>query len=282
MPSEYQQDYKKTRAYALKFYNDPNMSDALRDIYRTLESKYFHEGRTIDPSFYNDFSDDSVAKFTVIARIHSSIPWCPKQGEHLQLVVYFILFILNHVKMDDLNITMKEYIRLDEEKARRHGKVYHWEAATYGKIWYDEDVHNLRSVETEFPAIVLNDTLTSEVALSCEPMTLELGLVYLSETTIMSTMDLDGVTYLNWNEDTAYQRLDFIGKRAFSLPNTVYPAYLHMPKAKTGTMAKPASESNYDSDNVTHELDKKTTIEIRDEFVKILQDNAFNGIDGGD
>nr|GEU38443.1 putative reverse transcriptase domain-containing protein [Tanacetum cinerariifolium] len=38
MPSEYQQDYKKTRAYALKIYNDPNMSDELRDTHRTLES----------------------------------------------------------------------------------------------------------------------------------------------------------------------------------------------------------------------------------------------------
>ncbi|GJR83776.1 hypothetical protein Tco_0154561 [Tanacetum coccineum] len=66
MPSEYQQDYKKTHAYAPKIYNDPNMSDELRDIYRTLESRYVHEGRTIDPSFYNDLSDDSVAKFTAI------------------------------------------------------------------------------------------------------------------------------------------------------------------------------------------------------------------------
>ncbi|GJX52798.1 hypothetical protein Tco_0281167 [Tanacetum coccineum] len=64
---------------------------------------------------------------------------------------------------------MEEYIRLEEEKARRRGKVYNWETATYGKIWYDEDVHDLRSVETEFPAIVFNDALTSEVALSCEP-----------------------------------------------------------------------------------------------------------------
>ncbi|GJU20052.1 hypothetical protein Tco_1153394 [Tanacetum coccineum] len=64
MPSEYQQDYKKTHAYALKIYNDPNMSDTLEDIYRTIESRYVHEGRTIDPSFYNDISDDSVAKFT--------------------------------------------------------------------------------------------------------------------------------------------------------------------------------------------------------------------------
>ncbi|GJW33741.1 hypothetical protein Tco_0053773, partial [Tanacetum coccineum] len=36
-------------------------------------------------------------------------------------------------------------------------------------IWYDEDVHDLRSVETEFPAMEFNDALTSEVALSCEP-----------------------------------------------------------------------------------------------------------------
>ncbi|GJU51663.1 hypothetical protein Tco_1221218 [Tanacetum coccineum] len=66
MPSEYQQDHKKTRAYAPKVYNDPNMSDELRNIDRTLESRYVHEGRTIDPSFYNDLSDDSVAKFTAI------------------------------------------------------------------------------------------------------------------------------------------------------------------------------------------------------------------------
>ncbi|GKC26591.1 hypothetical protein Tco_1033885, partial [Tanacetum coccineum] len=44
------------------------------------------------------------------------------------------------------------------------------ETATYDKIWYDEDVHDLRFVETEFPAIVFNDELTSEKALSCEPM----------------------------------------------------------------------------------------------------------------
>ncbi|GKC36039.1 hypothetical protein Tco_1048423, partial [Tanacetum coccineum] len=72
--------------------------------------------------------------------------------------------------MDDLNITMEEYIRLEEEKSRRNGKVYNWETATYGKIWCDEDVHDLKSVETEFLAIFYNDALTSEVALSCEPM----------------------------------------------------------------------------------------------------------------
>nr|GEZ17673.1 hypothetical protein [Tanacetum cinerariifolium] len=71
--------------------------------------------------------------------------------------------------MDDPNITMEEYIRLEEEKARRNGKVYNWETATYGKILYDEDVHDLRSVENEFPAIVFDDAFTSEVTPSYEP-----------------------------------------------------------------------------------------------------------------
>ncbi|GKD94710.1 hypothetical protein Tco_1374547 [Tanacetum coccineum] len=71
--------------------------------------------------------------------------------------------------MDDPNITMEKYIRFEEEKARRRGKVYNWETATYGKIWDNEDVHDLGSVKTEFLAIVFNDTLTSEATLSCEP-----------------------------------------------------------------------------------------------------------------
>ncbi|GKB18597.1 hypothetical protein Tco_0852520 [Tanacetum coccineum] len=72
--------------------------------------------------------------------------------------------------MDNPNITTEEYIRLEEEKARRRGMVYNWETATYGKIWDNEDVHDLGSVETAFPAIVFNDMLTSEATLSCEPL----------------------------------------------------------------------------------------------------------------
>ncbi|GJX04078.1 hypothetical protein Tco_0189994 [Tanacetum coccineum] len=71
--------------------------------------------------------------------------------------------------MDDPNITMEEYIMLEEEKARKHRKVFNWEISKYGKIWYDEDVRNLRSVETEFPAIVFNDNLSSNETLFCEP-----------------------------------------------------------------------------------------------------------------
>nr|GFA10710.1 hypothetical protein [Tanacetum cinerariifolium] len=72
--------------------------------------------------------------------------------------------------MDDPNITMEEYIMLEEEKAQKHRKVFNCETSKYGKIWYDEDVHDLRSIETKFPAIVYNDAFTSEVTHSCEPM----------------------------------------------------------------------------------------------------------------
>nr|GEZ16275.1 hypothetical protein [Tanacetum cinerariifolium] len=46
--------------------------------------------------------------------------------------------------MDDSNITMEEYIRLEEEKAQKCGKVFNWETVRYGKIWYDEYIHDLR------------------------------------------------------------------------------------------------------------------------------------------
>nr|GEV77675.1 copia protein [Tanacetum cinerariifolium] len=45
--------------------------------------------------------------------------------------------------IDNPNITMEEYIRLEEEKACRHGKVYNWETAKYGKIWNAISAHYL-------------------------------------------------------------------------------------------------------------------------------------------
>ncbi|GJX81718.1 hypothetical protein Tco_0331199, partial [Tanacetum coccineum] len=71
--------------------------------------------------------------------------------------------------MYDPNITIEEYIRLEEEKSRKRGKVFNWETAKYGKIWYEEDIRDLRSVETKFPAIAFNDGVSSEKTLIREP-----------------------------------------------------------------------------------------------------------------
>ncbi|GKC86551.1 hypothetical protein Tco_1147200 [Tanacetum coccineum] len=67
--------------------------------------------------------------------------------------------------MDDPNMTMEEYIKLKEEKDHRHGRVFNWQTATYGKIRVDEDLCDLKSVEAEFPAIVINDAFAPQDAL---------------------------------------------------------------------------------------------------------------------
>ncbi|GJZ47801.1 hypothetical protein Tco_0601633 [Tanacetum coccineum] len=110
--------------------------------------------------------------------------------------------------MDDPNITMKEYIRLEEEKANRHGKVYNWETATYVSylneevdfrisfddyddedctendndkvnmpllpspeptVSYFDDLDYFKDFEKEFSAIVYNDTQTSKLDFLTEP-----------------------------------------------------------------------------------------------------------------
>ncbi|GJZ32294.1 hypothetical protein Tco_0577730 [Tanacetum coccineum] len=72
--------------------------------------------------------------------------------------------------MDDPNITMEEYIRLEEEKAQRHGQTFNWQTTTYGKVNYCEDEDDsFTNFKTEYPSIVFDDTLTSDAALSCEP-----------------------------------------------------------------------------------------------------------------
>ncbi|GJS75098.1 hypothetical protein Tco_0724979 [Tanacetum coccineum] len=83
--------------------------------------------------------------------------------------------------MDNPNITMEEYIRLEEEKAHRRGKVYNWETATISFDEYDDedytpmvsyfdDLDFLKDFENEFLAIFYNDALTSKSDSSTEPV----------------------------------------------------------------------------------------------------------------
>ncbi|GKD70308.1 hypothetical protein Tco_1324398, partial [Tanacetum coccineum] len=63
--------------------------------------------------------------------------------------------------MDDPNITMEEYIRLEEEKARRHSRTFNWQTATFGKIEnYEDEDDCFIDFETEISAIVF-DKLTA-------------------------------------------------------------------------------------------------------------------------
>ncbi|GJZ46425.1 hypothetical protein Tco_0594021 [Tanacetum coccineum] len=54
------------------------------------------------------------------------------------------------VKIDDPNITIEEYIRLEEEKAQRHGKVYNWETATYVALSCEPMVSPLNNNQINF------------------------------------------------------------------------------------------------------------------------------------
>ncbi|GJW25031.1 hypothetical protein Tco_0038842 [Tanacetum coccineum] len=67
----------------------------------------------------------------------------------------------NNVAKDDMGRTAKR---------KESKEVASIEEAYYQNELRSKDVHGLRSVETEFPAIVFNDNLTSNKTLSCEPM----------------------------------------------------------------------------------------------------------------
>ncbi|GKA80833.1 hypothetical protein Tco_0787525 [Tanacetum coccineum] len=72
--------------------------------------------------------------------------------------------------MDYLNIPMEEYIRLEEEKAQRHGLIFNWQTATFGKVKnYEDEDDCFADFETEFPAIVFDNPITSDTALPYEP-----------------------------------------------------------------------------------------------------------------
>ncbi|GKE46572.1 hypothetical protein Tco_1477830 [Tanacetum coccineum] len=63
---------------------------------------------------------------------------------------------------------MEEYIKLEEEKARRRGRVFNWKTATYRKIKIDDDLYDLRFMEAEFPAIFIDDAFAPQDTLLCK------------------------------------------------------------------------------------------------------------------
>nr|GEV23798.1 putative reverse transcriptase domain-containing protein [Tanacetum cinerariifolium] len=77
-------------------------------------------------------------------------------------------FNVSRFIMDDPNITMEEYMRLQTEKAQRHGQTFNWKTATYGKI-YCEDFNSFTDFEADFLAIVYNDALTSKENVLSKP-----------------------------------------------------------------------------------------------------------------
>ncbi|GKC14713.1 hypothetical protein Tco_1011495, partial [Tanacetum coccineum] len=70
--------------------------------------------------------------------------------------------------MNDPNITMEEYIRIEEEKAQSHGLVFNWQSAKFGRTehYYEEECFS--NFEEEFPAIVFREINRTHSILSKE------------------------------------------------------------------------------------------------------------------
>ncbi|GJS69441.1 retrovirus-related pol polyprotein from transposon TNT 1-94 [Tanacetum coccineum] len=64
--------------------------------------------------------------------------------------------------MDNANLTMEAYIKLEAEKYLRRGQMFNWETATYRKFMYHENIGYFNDFETNFPAIVFDDALATD------------------------------------------------------------------------------------------------------------------------
>ncbi|GJV73875.1 hypothetical protein Tco_1493870 [Tanacetum coccineum] len=72
--------------------------------------------------------------------------------------------------MDNPNITIEEYIRLQDEKALSQNETFNWQTATYGKMEYCEDEDDcFTNFETKFLVTVLDNTLTSDATILYGP-----------------------------------------------------------------------------------------------------------------
>nr|GEX46864.1 hypothetical protein [Tanacetum cinerariifolium] len=108
---------------------------------------------TLKMSFIERYTEPSIHKVI-------NYPHHVQVSEHFREV--------SHEALEQASLQLSNTLG-SRKKGRKRGKVFNWETAKYGKIWYDEDIYDLRSVETEFPAIAFNDEVSSEKTLSCEP-----------------------------------------------------------------------------------------------------------------
>ncbi|GKF05660.1 hypothetical protein Tco_0036328, partial [Tanacetum coccineum] len=96
---------QKTIAYAPKINHDRNMSEELKEIYKALEKRYVHEGRTIDTTLYQDMTQESLEKFNRIGfecLLNLDEEICPRENayvaignrDHVQSSIALMLYCL--------------------------------------------------------------------------------------------------------------------------------------------------------------------------------------------
>ncbi|GJZ57627.1 hypothetical protein Tco_0613121 [Tanacetum coccineum] len=213
--------------------------------------------------------------------------------------------------MDYPNIIMEEYIRLEDEKARKREKVFNSETAKYGRIWNDEDVHDLISIETEFPAIIFDDNLTSNETLSCEPTDLlnENDNVVIMESLVkkkqkgaileLKRRHLKNTIFCTYTPYPAMKIRRISASSAQETRNDQFPirlfdtllmAKLHLDRVKkkitiVGPIMKEyisTTSKRFISNNNNGKMIEKNFIEIEGTFLLKVCDNAFHGNYGED
>nr|GEV94726.1 hypothetical protein [Tanacetum cinerariifolium]GEX66974.1 hypothetical protein [Tanacetum cinerariifolium] len=135
-------------------------------------------------------------------------------------------------EMDELNITKEEYIQLMADKAHKHGQMFDWETAKYGKIYDNIELFN--DFEADFPAIVYNDALASDLEVS-------------SELTSISANDKAGFGHNGAKESKVSKTITNVSKVETSNYETSNDK-VEMPKIKTVRMSKPIIEE-WESDS---------------------------------
>ncbi|GJW31029.1 hypothetical protein Tco_0047904 [Tanacetum coccineum] len=133
-----------------------------------LKGKFLDDLR--DNAFSGTNGEDAVEHIKYFLKIVDPIDLPNINYERLRLAVSqsHELETQHRFIMDDPNITMEEYIRLEEEKARRQGRTFDWQTARYGKMeYYENEDDSFTNLETKYPAIVFDDI--SDVAFSHEP-----------------------------------------------------------------------------------------------------------------
>nr|GEW82745.1 hypothetical protein [Tanacetum cinerariifolium] len=115
--------------------------------------------------------------------------------------------------MGNPDITMEEFVRLEEEKALRHGQDFNWETTTYGKVSYFDDVNYFKAFEVEFPTIVFNDTLMSAMKVPSEPTLVMLvyqvsavfNKVNAAKSRVTTAVKVSTAGWIKWLEDQDMQ-----------------------------------------------------------------------------
>ncbi|GJZ25506.1 hypothetical protein Tco_0569759 [Tanacetum coccineum] len=185
--------------------------------------------------------------------------------------------------MDNPNITIEEYIRLEEEKARKHGKVFNWETAKYGKICSlndneinfrisfdesDDEDYMVIFDENSFPyKIISSNDLKTDSENDNEKVNM---LLFPSpEPSVSCIDDLDLFPAIVYNDALK-------SKSDFSTEPNLYPQHIDEFDLKDETSL---SECDKEEQNILYFIDLFPFIIIYPDDLKSDKDNDDNKID---